>query len=181
MIFVPLPRFVFPILRRPFLRVRSSPSINASRAPIAPRLLSWRGVYKTAEDCASGDLHQRRVDFCPSGVRCGVRLVRDNSCLSSACEYELFLIFTQSGLSSRYSPFLRFPTTPSRSRRQISSKNCFPAPSICCAYSKHSERARQPRNQLDHDGVNERSNVERPKKGAAACHCPAQHDPDTPK
>jgi len=46
---------------------------------------------------------------------------------------------------------------------------------------KHSERARQPRNQLDHDGVNERSNVERPKKGAAACHCPAQHDPGTPK
>ena len=117
MIFVPLPRFVFPTARLA--------SINASRAPIAPRLLSWRGVYKTAEDCASGDSHQRRVDFWRSGLRCGVRLVRDNSCLSSACEYELFLTFTQSGLSSRYNPFLRFPTTPSRSRRQISSKNCF--------------------------------------------------------
>ena len=45
----------------------------------------------------------------------------------------------------------------------------------------HGERARQPRNQLDDDGVDKRGNVQRPQKGAATCYRPAQQHPAAPK
>jgi hypothetical protein len=43
------------------------------------------------------------------------------------------------------------------------------------------ERTRQPRNQLDDDGVDKRGDVQRPQKGAAARHSPAQQHPDAPQ
>jgi len=45
----------------------------------------------------------------------------------------------------------------------------------------HGERARQPRNQLDDDGVDKRGDVQRPQKGAATCYRPAQQHPAAPK
>lgn len=43
------------------------------------------------------------------------------------------------------------------------------------------EWARRPRNQLDDDGVDERSDVEGPQKRAAVRDHPAQQDPGAPK
>ncbi len=43
------------------------------------------------------------------------------------------------------------------------------------------ERARRPRNQLDDDGVDKRSDVQRTQKAATTRHSPAQQDPGTPQ
>src|SRR5262252_6076563 len=49
------------------------------------------------------------------------------------------MTLSQSSRSSRYTPVLRLATIPSRSRRQISANNSFPAPSTCWAYSKRGQ------------------------------------------
>ena len=45
----------------------------------------------------------------------------------------------------------------------------------------HGERARRPGNQLDDDGVDQRSDVQCPQKAAASRHGPAQQHPAAPK
>src|SRR5215472_4950078 len=87
-----------------------------------------------------GECGSRSSSLCHQPRRLPPVFRINNSCLPSACEYVLFLIFNQSGRSSRYIPIFRFATIPSRSQRQISLKNSFPATSTCCAYSSRAQR-----------------------------------------
>ena len=87
-----------------------------------------------------GECGSRSSSLCHQPRRLPPVFRINNSCLPSACEYILFLIFNQSGRSSRYMPVFRFATIPSRSQRQISLKNSLPATSTCCAYSSRGQR-----------------------------------------
>ena len=55
-----------------------------------------------------------------------------------------------------------------------------PCPSFKPCFSQV-ERARQPRNCLNGDGVDEGSDVQGPQDGAAACHHPAKQHPTAPQ